>query len=212
MHDPGAGAGEQAKASQEHGTQAEWFALQVKQRSEGLVSSVLENKGVEHFLPMRSVRREWCDRVIDAQVPLFPGYLFCRLNLRARILPVLTTPGVMRIVGAGRTPVPVSEDEIEAVRRILSSGLSPSPWPVPHVGEKVRLLSGPLKGLEGVLIAVKKQYRLVVTVSLLNRAVAVEIDSECAGPVGEGAAPAGSKPESGTARSPKMLSFKAAAG
>lgn len=159
--------------------QAPWFALQVSQRHEKAVSTILENKGVIQFLPVRKVVLEWRDRIVEREAPLFPGYLFCRLDLHKRLLPVLTTPGVMRIVGSGRTPIPIAESEIQAIQSIVNSGLDAEPCPVPHVGDRVRIRLGPLKGLEGTLIGLKKRRRFVVCVSLLNRAVAVEIEAGC---------------------------------
>ena len=156
-----------------------WFAIQVNQRREEVVSSILANKGFIQFLPQRKVVREWCDRVVEREIPLFPGYLFCRLDLSTRLLPVLTTPGVVRIVGLGRTPVPVPESEISAIQAIVNSGLAAEPWPIPQVGDRVRIRLGPLRGLEGILIGTKKRRRFVVSVTLLNRAVAVEVDAEC---------------------------------
>lgn len=155
-----------------------WFALQVRQRYEKLVSEVLTHKGFDHFLPLRKTKRRWCDRVVEMELPLLPGYVFCRLDLNTRLLPVLTTPGVMKIVGVGRTPVPVAEHEVDAIRAIVDSGLESQAWPVPQVGDQVEVIAGPLRGIEGTLVAFKKKHRLVVSVTLLNRAVAVEIDAD----------------------------------
>ena len=105
-----------------------WFALRVRNRHEYLVSTTLGNKGYETFLPVYKVRRQWSDRSKAASLPLFPTYLFCRLDPENR-LPVLVTPGVLAIVGTGKRPVPIEEDEIEAVRRVSASGLPVTPWP-----------------------------------------------------------------------------------
>ena len=104
-------------------------------------------------------------------------------------MPILTTPGVIGIVGAGRTPVPLDDEEIEAVRAILRSGLAAQPWPLLRVGSKVYLERGPLTGVEGIITNTDKVYRLVVTVSLLQRSVAVEIDREWARPIADGMGP-----------------------
>jgi transcription antitermination factor NusG len=106
---------------------------------------------------------------------LFSGYVFCRLNLSNR-MPVLTTPGIVRIVGVGRSPVPVDETEMSAVQAIVQSGMSAQPWPMPRIGEWVAIDRGPLAGLEGVLAGVKSHLRLVVAVTMLQRAVAVEVE------------------------------------
>ena len=106
-----------------------------------------------------------------------------------RLLPILTTPGVIGIVGAGKTPVPIDDEEIEAVRAILRSGLAVQPWPLLRVGSKVYIEGGPLAGLEGIVTNTDKVYRLVVSVSLLQRSVAVEIDREWARPIADGMGP-----------------------
>lgn len=169
-----------------------WYALQVRPRYEKQVSQVLENKGVTQYLPLYSARRQWSDRQAQVHLPLFPGYLFCRLDWSRRVLPVLTTPGVLRVLGIGQTPVPVRESEIEAIRTALSSGLNVRPWPMPRLGDTVCIERGPLEGLEGILVAMKNRSRLILSVTLLQRAVAVEIDAEWARPVSrQGAASKG---------------------
>lgn len=166
------------------GQQLPWYAVQVRPRYEKLVAGVLENKGFESFLPLYLAERRRSDRMVVLQQPVFPGYLFCRLDLRSRILPLFTTPGVVRLVGCGRDPVEVSEPEVSAVRRIVESGLAACPWPMPKIGEMVMLESGPLAGLEGRLVSMKKRHRLVVSVALLQRAVAVEVDEDAVRPLG----------------------------
>lgn len=99
---------------------------------------------------------------------------------------MLTTPGVRQIMGIGKTPIPVPEGEIAAVRAIVASGLAARPWPYVDVGDRVRLRSGALEGVEGILVAAKTHHRLVVSVEILRRSVAVEIDEawvEAVGPL-----------------------------
>lgn len=153
-----------------------WFALQTRPRWEKYVSHALEGKGYEPFLPLYTCRRRWSDRIKEVELPLFAGYVFCRLNLEERRLPVLTTPGVRQIMGIGRTPVPIPDSEIDAVRAIIASGLAAKPWLSIRVGQRVRIRAGSLAGVEGVYTASRKHYRLVVTVELLHRSVAVEVD------------------------------------
>jgi transcription antitermination factor NusG len=163
-----------------------WFAVSTRPRWEKLVSEALEGKGFEAFLPVCASRRRWSDRIKELEVPLFSGYLFCRMSLQERRLPVLTTPGVRQIVGIGRTPVPVPEGEIDAIRAIVASGLAAQPWPFVKVGDRVRIKCGSLEGVEGILAASKKHHRLVVSVELLQRSVAVDIDQawvEAVGPL-----------------------------
>jgi transcriptional antiterminator NusG len=156
--------------------QLRWFALQVRARRENMAAEHLRGKGFELFVPMHTRRQRWSDRVKEVEVPLFPGYLFCRLNPFDR-LPVLKTPWVIQIVGYNRAPVPVDDLEIAAIQQIVASGLSSEPWPFLEIGARLRVESGPLRGLEGILAEFKGNHRLVVNVTLLRRSVAVEIDS-----------------------------------
>jgi transcription antitermination factor NusG len=160
-----------------------WYALQVQPRLANAASSVLRSKGYEEFLPLYSEYRRWSDRVKRINVALFPGYLFCKFDLCDRLVPVLTTPGLISIVGAGKQPIPVPEEEIESVRRVIRSGLAAQPWPYLGIGCRVYLESGPLAGLEGIVTDTDKIYRLVVSVNLLQRSVAVEIDREWVRPL-----------------------------
>ena len=162
-----------------------WYALRIQSRLSDLASVTLRGKGYEEFLPLYRTRRRWSDRVKQVELPLFPGYLFCQFDVNDR-LPILTTPGVIGIVGAGKTPVPVDIEEIEAIRAILRSGLAAQPWPLLRVGAKVYIERGPLAGLEGIVINTDKVYRLIVSVSMLQRSVAVEIDREWARPIADG--------------------------
>jgi transcription antitermination factor NusG len=153
-----------------------WFAIQTRPRWEKLVHQALVGKGYEAFLPLYTCRRRWSDRIKELDLPLFSGYLFCRLQLEERRLPVLTTPGVREIVGIAKQPVPIPDVEIEAVRAIVESGLAAQPWPFLRVGHRVRIQGGSLDGVEGILVGAKKRHRLVVSVELLNRSVAVNVD------------------------------------
>jgi transcription antitermination factor NusG len=142
----------------------------------------LEQKGVEKFLPTYPSRRRWSDRVKTLDLPLFPGYVFCRIPLDGRNL-VLTTGGVVDIVSVGRVPAPISEAEIEAVRTVVNASAQAEPWPFLKIGQKVRIDGGSLTGLEGILIRVKNSWRLVISVTLLERSVAVEIDAAFVSPI-----------------------------
>jgi hypothetical protein len=118
----------------------------------------------------------------DMTLPLFPGYLFCRLDPRSR-LPVLQTPGVLSVVGIGTTPVTVPDSEIDAIRTMLASGRGVQPCRFLPFGDRVRIVNGPLRGIEGILTAESADHRLVVSVALLQRSVSVAIDPEWAVPV-----------------------------
>jgi transcription antitermination factor NusG len=152
-----------------------WFALQVRSGSENIVTEHLGGKGYEWFLPVHKCRRRWSDRFKDIERPLFQGYVFCRLNPLNR-LPILITPGVVRIVGMGKTPVAIDETEIAAIQAAVKSGLPSQPWPFLQIGQRVRIDYGPLCGLEGVLLDFRGHHRLVLSVTLLQRSIAVQVD------------------------------------
>ena len=161
-----------------------WFALQVRSRSENIVATFLRGYGYEWFLPSYKCRRQWSDRVKQMEVPLFPGYLFCRFNPQDR-LPILKTPGMIGIVGIANTPIAVDDGEIAALRALVNSQLPRQPWPYLQVGQRVRIEHGALCGLEGILLNFKGDHRLVLSVTLLRRSVAAEIDSAWVTPIHE---------------------------
>jgi len=153
-----------------------WFALQVRAQHEKRVAERLAGIGYDPFLPLYKCRRRWSDRIKEFEAALFPGYIFCRFDPFDR-LPILKTPGVIQIVGYNRVPIPLDESEMSAVQTLVASGVSNSPWPFLAVGDRVRVDSGPLRGMEGILTAFKGNYRLLVSITLLQRSVAAEIDS-----------------------------------
>lgn len=161
-----------------------WYAVHVRPRFESQMSTVLRSKGYEEFLPTYRCRHRWSDRAKELDLPLFPGYLFSRFDVRER-LPILKSPGVIAIVGSGKTPIPISDEEIEAIRAIVRSGLPVEPWTHLTVGSKVLIEAGPLAGLEGIVVNVDKRFRLVVSVPLLQRSVGVEIERSWVRPVCE---------------------------
>jgi len=157
-----------------------WFALETKPRHEKAVWRMLSGKGYESFLPLYTKRRQYLNRARQSELPLFPGYLFCRFCLLRR-LPILTTPGVLKIIGVGRQPVPVDERELASLRMALQAPIQISPFPYLQVGQKVRIEDGPLVGIEGILVSIKSPFRLVISITLLQRSVLLEIDPECVG-------------------------------
>lgn len=165
-------------------TRFPWFALQVRSRREGVIAAHLEGQNFECFLPLYKSKRRWSDRVKEIDQPLFPGYLFCRFDLHNRG-PLLMTPGVQQIVGVGRTPMAIEEREIESVRLAISSGLPNQPWPYIQVGQKVRVNYGSLVNLEGILVNFKGSNRVVLSVTLLQRSLAMEVESAWVSPVRE---------------------------
>jgi transcription termination/antitermination protein NusG len=170
----GAGQLQQAPGVQGNVMVAPWFALRVRPNYEKPVAAALRGKGLQEYLPLVRSRRQWSDRVKEMDLPLFPGYLFCRLNLEER-MPLLTTPGFLYLVGVGKNPEPVDETEIAAIRTVLRSGLTVTPWPSLMIGQKVQLKHGPLRGLEGVLTRIANQHRMYVSVTLLKRSISVEV-------------------------------------
>lgn len=164
-----------------------WYALRVRSKFENVASEILRGKGYEEFLPAYVSRRRWSDRVKEISLPLFPGYLFCRFDVHNR-LPVLITLGVVGVVGAGKIPVPVSDEEIAAVQTVVRSGLPAQSHPFLTVGTRVFIERGPLAGVEGIALNVEKKYRLIVSVPLLQRSVAVEIERHWVRPILNGSA------------------------
>jgi transcription antitermination factor NusG len=159
-----------------------WFALRVRSRAEKTVSETLNNRGYETLCPTYVDRRRYSDRVRTIEAALFPGYLFCRLDPSDR-LPVLSSPGVESIVGFGSQPHPVDPQEIGALAAVIQSGVLARPYPFLKVGQRVRVESGPLCNLEGILVATKSECRLVLSVTLLQRSIIAELDSAHVRPV-----------------------------
>jgi transcription antitermination factor NusG len=152
-----------------------WYALRVKSRYENTVATHLQGRGYESFLPLYKCQRRWSDRFKEIELPIFPGYVFCQFSALNR-LPILSIPGVVHVVGVGRTPIPIDESEIAAIQAASKSGLPRQPWPFLQVGHKVRIEYGPLCGLEGILLEFRGRQRLVISVTLLQRSVAVQVD------------------------------------
>src|ERR1700721_1877230 len=153
-----------------------WFALQVRVRHESSVADYLGGLGYQWFLPLYKGRKRLSDRIKEVKAALFPGYLFCRFNQHDR-LPILKTPGVVQIVGFNRIPAAVDETEISALQTLMATGVANQPCPFLEIGEKVRIESGPLRGLEGILMDFKGHHRLVLSVTLLQRSGAGEMNS-----------------------------------
>lgn len=160
-----------------------WFAIRVRSNFEQRVANNLDSLGYTQYLPTYESERRWSDRFKKIQQPLFPGYVFCRLDLANRSAPVVQIPGVVDIVRLGNVAVPIQDEEIAAVQRLQHSGLPLGRWPYLSPGEWVLIEHGPLKGLEGLLVYVKGKSQLVVSISILQRSVAAEIDRQWVRPV-----------------------------
>jgi transcription antitermination factor NusG len=152
-----------------------WYAVQVRPARETLAKLHLEQRGYELFLPQYTVRRRWSDRWKVLQQPLFPGYLFCRCGptTHGRIV---DTPCVIRVVGNEHNPVPVDALEIESLQRIVASDCRFQERRYLQAGQLVRVETGPLRGAVGILVSIKNSRRLVVSISLLLRSIAAELD------------------------------------
>jgi transcription antitermination factor NusG len=153
-----------------------WYAAYTCAQHEKHVAAELGMRDVEHFLPLyRSVRR-WKDRRVSLELPLFPGYVFVRLALRDR-LRVVQIPSVVRLVGFNGLPTSLPDEDIEILRSGLGQSLRAEPHPFLTVGRRVRITEGPFAGLEGVLRRKKSNLRVVVTLGLIQRSVAVDVDA-----------------------------------
>lgn len=162
---------------------ANWYALSTRHQYEKSVALALSNKNHEVYLPLYSTVRQWQDRTKLLSLPLFPGYVFIREGMD-RSLQILTTPGIVRIVGWGGHPAIVPQAQLDAVRRILESRLTVETHCYLECGDRVRVKRGPLAGLEGILIRKKGQARLVVSMEMLGQSAAVEIDISNVGRIG----------------------------
>jgi transcription antitermination factor NusG len=152
-----------------------WYAAQTCAKHEKSVLDQLSQRTVEAYLPVYSSVRRWKDRRVRLELPLFPGYVFVRLALRDR-LQVLQTPSVVRLVGFGGQPAALPDQEIDKLRQGLACDMRLERHPYLKVGRRVRVRSGPLEGLEGILVRRKNASRFVISLDLIMRSVAVEID------------------------------------
>jgi transcription antitermination factor NusG len=161
-----------------------WYALWVRSRHEKSVAGILTSKGYETFLPMHKSRRRWSDRIQEVELPLIPGYVFCRFDPLYR-MPVITTPGLVQIVSLGHTPEPIDNGEIDALMTAVESGFHLQLWPFLKTGQRVSIEEGPLRSLEGILISTKGVDQLILSISLLQRSVAVAVDRRSVRPLRE---------------------------
>jgi len=158
-----------------------WYALHTRSRHEKIVAQQLSTRRIENFLPLRLEVHRWRDRYKKVELPLFPGYLFVSLQPDVETQPstrlaVLRTPGAVRIVGFGRADVPVPDDQIESLRRIVESRVSAHRHRFLRAGQKIKIISGALAGVTGILSQVKSSDRLVVAVNAIRQGVSIELD------------------------------------
>jgi transcription antitermination factor NusG len=159
-----------------------WYAFYVRPRHEKSVSSQLEARQQETFLPLYRTKNKWADRWKTVALPLFPGYVFCRFDFANRYS-LLSLPGVVDVVRIGSDPAPIDTGEIEAIRLVVNSDLYAEPYPHLVRGDRVVMRGGPFNGLSGTLMQVRNTLRLVVSLELLSRSVLVEIDREWVAPI-----------------------------
>jgi len=159
-----------------------WYAVYTSSNHEKKVAAHLSRRGIENFLPLYESLRKWSDRRVRLQLPLFPGYLFVHLALRDRV-PVLETPGVIRLVGSGGKPAPLEAGQVERLREGLAR-VAVEPYPYLSIGQRVRVVSGPLEGMEGMLLRRKSGPRVVISVELIQRSFVADIDSDALEPIG----------------------------
>ena len=159
-----------------------WYAAYTSANHEKRVALQLGQRSVEHFLPLYESVRRWKDRRMKLQLPFFPGYVFVRLALRDR-LQVLQVPGVAKLVGFNGLPSALPDSEIEAIQTCLARKAGLEPHPYVQVGRRVRVKAGPLEGLEGIVVRKKNRVRFVISLDLIQRSAAVEVEASDLQPI-----------------------------
>ncbi len=152
-----------------------WHALYTRHQHEKTTARILAHKGFEIFLPVYSATHRWKDRMKKLSLPLFPCYVFVHGGLDRR-LDILNTPGVHSLVRVGDQIAVIPEQEIQAIRRVVACSVQAEPYPYLKCGDRVRVVAGPLAGVEGILVRKKDQFRLILSVELLHRSIALEVD------------------------------------
>lgn len=161
----------------------QWYAAYTRSRHEKSVADLLRRKEIETFLPVYKTMRRWKNGDHPVELPLFRGYAFVRIALRDR-LHVLKVPGVVCLVGFDGSPAPLPEEEIDSLRRALSSGVKAAPHPYLTAGRRARITAGPLAGREGILVRRKGKLSVVLSVDLIQRSVLVHLEADALEPVG----------------------------
>ena len=166
----------------QNATESLWYALRVRTKCERVVVGGLHQREIVNFLPLCQTRTQWSDRVKTNSVPLFPGYVFAKLE-EQQLHRLYTLPAFMYVVGRGSVPEPLDDSDIDAVKRIVAQGTGIGPWPFCSTGQLVDVIRGPLAGLQGVYLRAKGRDRLVISIPMLQRSVATEIESYNVQPV-----------------------------
>ena len=152
-----------------------WYAAYTSANHEKRIAEQLRISEMEHFLPLYRSERHWKDRTVSLELPLFPGYIFVRMALSDR-LRVLRVPGVARLIGFNGTPASLTDGEIESLKKGLGFGKHVEPHPFLCIGRRVRVKSGPLGGIEGILVRRKSRARFVIAAQLIQRAMSLEVE------------------------------------
>ena len=170
--------------SDEPAMDCNWFAVWTRSRQEKVAASMLETLGVPHYLPLKSEVRQWSDRKQTVHVPLFSGYLFVRMNPKSDgRLQVLKTPGIAGFVGNSSGPLPIPDRQIEAIRTVLTQRLECSALPLLEEGDRVRVATGPLAGVEGFLLRGNSISRLLISIEMLHKTLAVSVSRDDVEPI-----------------------------
>ncbi len=167
---------ESMATTENHLSDSSWYALYTRHQHEKMVDQVLTNKGFDTFLPLYATTHNWKDRTKSLTLPLFPCYVFLRGGIERR-LQILTTPGIYGLVSSAGQPAVIPDIEIDAIRRVVESGARVEAHPYLKCGNWVRVKSGPLAGIEGILVRKKNISRLVLSVEILGTAAAIEVEA-----------------------------------
>ncbi len=154
-----------------------WYAGYTASRHEKRIAEQLQQRGVEHFLPLYDTVHRWNNGRHRVQLPLFPGYVFVRIALRDR-LQVLEIPGFVRLVGFSSVPVPLPDSEIHAMQQAFQQGIHAEPHPYLTTGTCVEIVRGPLQGMKGILLRRHGPWRVVLSVDLIMRSMVTEVDAD----------------------------------
>ncbi len=154
-----------------------WYAVYTIVRHEKAVNSALLEKDIDTFLPLREVISQWKDRKKKVLLPLFPGYLFINSTLEDR-LTILNTPGIVRILGVTGSPIPIPDEQVEAIKKLIESRLPYDPYPYYNEGKMVMVVNGPLQGVVGRILQKRTSNKLILSVDLIKRSVSVEVQAE----------------------------------
>ncbi len=159
---------------QNHGAASQWYAVQTRPRHEKKVSAELRLRSVDEFLPVHRCKHRWRNGIIaDLELPLFPGYLFARVSPNDRVR-LLNLPGIVGLAVSSAHPTMIPEEDIQAIRTLINIyGVEPHPFL--NVGDRVRIIAGPLTGMEGILVRKKQELRVVLSLDIIMRAIAVEV-------------------------------------